>query len=366
MIRGGAPCVSDAYMGYFERFLVEQRLPDLFLLSASAENDYLGFDEATLAANLSPAIFIADILVEMDHVLRVVGTNESCARLHDEWRRFADTAATLEQFQSGLSVFIDRLAEIPRASDPQSCPRVVVTGDFFTRFSPFFMDGVRDLYAQRGIILKPVDLSDLVSYSTYHEVASAAGDWGMKPGGVAFAKACSRIRQADGKQYMQQWMSYQGARIAEELFRYRFQKTGLLVAASNDVSALFETATEHVSPSIYGEVIPTIGKGLAADREGYDGLIVIGPFNCLPFRISEAILKPLSIQNGMPILTYESDGYPVLPTVLRQVDVHIQQVLERAASKRAVPQNMTDRAADYIKSAAAKIRERPSRAKKSP
>jgi hypothetical protein len=46
-------------------------------------------------------------------------------------------------------------------------------------------------------------------------------------------------------------------------------------------------------------------------REGYDGLILIGPFNCLPFRISEAILKPLSNRQGMPILTYESDGYAV-------------------------------------------------------
>ena len=66
----------------------------------------------------------------------------------------------------------------------------------------------------------------------------------------------------------------------------------------------------------------------------YDGIIVIGPFNCLPFRISEAILKPLCIQSGMPLLTYESDGYAVSPSVLRRVDVHIQQVLEHGAGNR--------------------------------
>ena len=65
--------------------------------------------------------------------------------------------------------------------------------------------------------------------------------------------------------------------------------------------------------------------------EGYDGIILIGPFNCLPFRISEAILKPLSIQQGMPLLTYETDACTVAPAVLRQVDVHIQQVLEHSA-----------------------------------
>jgi hypothetical protein len=38
------------------------------------------------------------------------------------------------------------------------------------------------------------------------------------------------------------------------------------------------------------------------------------------------------MQQGMPLLTYETDGYPVSPAVLRQIDVHIQQVLQHHAS----------------------------------
>lgn len=95
--------------------------------------------------------------------------------------------------------------------------------------------------------------------------------------------------------------------------------------------SFFERGAEHVSPAIFGELLPTVGKGLETANEGYDGMLLIGPFNCLPYRISEAILKPLSIRQGMPILTYESDGYAVFPSVLRQVDVHRQQVIEHAA-----------------------------------
>jgi hypothetical protein len=92
-------------------------------------------------------------------------------------------------------------------------------------------------------------------------------------------------------------------------------------------------AAEQVSPAFCGETIPSIGKGLDADSESYDGIIVIGPFDCLPYRLLEAILKPLSLQRGTPIMTYESDGYAVSLSFLRQVDVHIQQVLEHAAKK---------------------------------
>jgi len=354
MLRGGAPCVSDSYLGYFERFIADQELTDLFLFNPHPENDYLGFDATTLARHLSPAILLADLLVEIDHVLRVVGTPGSAERLRDEWQRFVGAAPSLVEFHAALPAFIDRLAAWPRTRDPMICPRVVVTGDFFTRFSPFFMEGVRDLYAERGIILKPVDLSDLLLYGTYHGVAGTAHGWGMKPGGLALAKACTRILQPDGKAYLRRWLAYQVERRSEGYYRGLFQKTGLLVAGANDVSALFQKASEHVSPAIYGEIIPTVGKGLEAPREGYDGIIVIGPFNCLPFRISEAILKPLSIQRGMPILTYESDGYAVAPSFLRQVEVHIQQVLDRATRTRKKPPAALGGLADRFRSALGK------------
>jgi predicted nucleotide-binding protein (sugar kinase/HSP70/actin superfamily) len=335
MIRGGAPCVSDSYMGYFQRFITEQCLKDIFLLNPGADNNYLGFGAATLAQHLSPAIVAADILVEIEHVLRVVGAPGSLERLREEWQRFAEAMGSLDQFQAELPEFVGRLAALPRTRSPLTCPRVVVTGDFFTRFSPFFMEGVAELYAARGIILKPVDLSDLLLYGAYHGIAQTAGGWGLKPGSLALAKACSRVFQPDGKDYLRKWAGYQAERWYEQHYRGLFLETGLLVAGSNQVSSLFEKAAEHVSPALYGETIPTVGKGLDAASEGYDGIIVIGPFNCLPYRISEAILKPLSLQRGTPILTYESDGYAVSPAFLRQVDVHVQQVLEHAAKPQA-------------------------------
>jgi predicted nucleotide-binding protein (sugar kinase/HSP70/actin superfamily) len=337
MLRGGAPCVSDAYKGYLERFIAERRLEDLFLLVPGKQNGHLGVGARTLAEHVSPAILLADLLVEIDQVLRVAGAEGSADRLQQLWEQLVASVRSLDQLHAELPAFVDRVAALPRTRDPRTCPRVVVTGDFFTRFSPFFMEGVHDLYAQRGIILKPVDLSDLFQYATYHGVAETANGWGMKPGGLALAKACTRMFQPDGKEYLQRWLIYQAQRRAEERYRRLFRKTGLLLSEPNEVASLFERASEVVSPTIFGEVIPTVGKGLQAEREGYDGVILIGPFNCLPFRISEAILQPASIRRGMPILAYESDGCAVPPSFLRQVEVHIQQVLDHAAARPRTP-----------------------------
>jgi predicted nucleotide-binding protein (sugar kinase/HSP70/actin superfamily) len=295
--------VNDAYEGYFARFIAEQQLPDLFILNATAENDYLGFAGDELTRHVGPAIVLADILVEIDHVLHVAGAPGSVRRFQREWLRFAATVDSLDEFDSRLPALVRRIAALPRLRDPQTCPRVVVTGDFFTRFSPFFIEGVRELYTAHGIILKPVDLADLVLYGAYDGIAGTANTWGMKPGNLAFAKACTRIFQPDGKEYLQRWLAYQTQQRVEQFYRGVFRDSGLLVAETNDVATLFDRAVEHVSPTLFGEAIPAVGKGIGAVEEGYDGTLLIGPFNCLPYRIAEAILRPLSLQHGTPMLT---------------------------------------------------------------
>jgi len=54
MLRGGAPCATDCYMGYFERFIAEQRLPDLFIMNPHADNDYCGLSPSLLEHHLTP------------------------------------------------------------------------------------------------------------------------------------------------------------------------------------------------------------------------------------------------------------------------------------------------------------------------
>ena len=104
-----------------------------------------GYAPLTLAKYTLPALLVADIMVEIEQVIRVVGDAQASAQLNQEWQRFTTTATSLEQFHAQLPGFVERLASLPRKRNPLDCPRVLVTGDFFTRFSPFFMEGVREL-----------------------------------------------------------------------------------------------------------------------------------------------------------------------------------------------------------------------------
>ncbi|MGA7723996.1 MAG: hypothetical protein WCA95_01855 [Opitutaceae bacterium] len=172
------------------------------------------------------------------------------------WHPRSAAAGSLDDFIDSLARFVSFLAALPRTRDPRSCPRVVVKGDFFTRFHPFFMEGVWDLYAAKGVILKPVDLADLLLYGTYDGLAEAAHSWGMKPGKLALAKACTRILQPDGQQFLCNWLAYQAERRVEQHHRGIFSRSGFLVAGENNVACLFDRAAKHMSPTILGEAIP--------------------------------------------------------------------------------------------------------------
>lgn len=89
---------------------------------------------------------------------------------------------------------------------------------------------------------------------------------GMKPGGLALANACTGVFDPDGQQYLQQWWAYQTERKTEGYYRGLFAETGLLISRPNDVAAVFAKSSEHISPEIFGEVTPTVGKGLDASH----------------------------------------------------------------------------------------------------
>ena len=56
------------------------------------------------------------------------------------------------------------------------------------------------------------------------------------------------------------------------------------------MDTIIDGASRHLSPDLGGEAILTIGSALAEIVDVACGVIAIGPFGCMPNRLSEAIL----------------------------------------------------------------------------
>ena len=193
MAHGGAPCVVTCYADHLQQFIRQHELDDLFIFDPQAANNYYGLNPRKLAQSLAPLVPLADLFVEMEQALQVVGRDGGTSPLRTAWEEYVGAAASAAELERNLAALIDRVTHIPH-TDPASVPKVIVIGDFFTRFNPALMEGVHERYAQHGIILVPVGLNELLLYGAYCGMINTSRDWRARPDSLrAAALACLRV-----------------------------------------------------------------------------------------------------------------------------------------------------------------------------
>jgi len=107
-----------------------------------------------------------------------------------------------------------------------------------------------------------------------------------------------------------------------------------------------EQASPIINPLLLGEAVLTVGAALAEVPVPYCGAIALGPFGCMPNRVSEAILtremnrgKKItgkrspklsgaaegSLNTHLPFLAIESDGNPFPQIIQAKLEVFLMQ-----------------------------------------
>ena len=124
-----------------------------------------------------------------------------------------------------------------------------------------------------------------------------------------------------------------------------------------DVDELIKNASTHISPNLQGEAVLTIGGSITEIVSQSCGVIAIGPFGCMPNRLSEAILNEtmtateklatepadaalravLADIEELPFLAIESDGSPfpqVITAKLETFCLRAERLHERIMAVR--------------------------------
>ena len=116
----------------------------------------------------------------------------------------------------------------------------------------------------------------------------------------------------------------------EHRIRSLLAGSGLLASTPLAMKDIIQHAAPYISRDLTGEAVLTIGSSLLEIASHVCGVIAIGPFGCMPNRLSEAILskamqrgdklrltpsgnhlqKTLASIDELPFLAIESDGSP--------------------------------------------------------
>jgi Uncharacterized protein conserved in bacteria len=110
--------------------------------------------------------------------------------------------------------------------------------------------------------------------------------------------------------------TYKKVMIQSDLFQYRLE----------NVDHIISNIQHLINPELTGEAVLTVGAAITEIFHQYCGVIAIGPFGCMPNRLSEAILSR-EMGTELPFLAIESDGNLFPQIITAKLEVFILQAL---------------------------------------
>ena len=322
MPTGAGPCRFGQYAVFMEDLIKRLEIPDVAILSITSENSYAGLD-GFFRLRTWWATVISDALEDIRSLLLVKACDPRHAqRVFDEESQQLVAALKQTNFkalQRQLKNSLARLKAIPGVDDEsRSVPVIALVGEIFVRRDNISRQRLTEKLAEKGFAVICSPVGEWILYTNY-----------LVKNNIVHHRLSSfeRLKFLLVEKFVE--------RYTRKLHTVMSQ-SGLALARPVEIAELIRNASPFISPHLTGEAILTIGSAVGEIATSVCGVIAIGPFGCMPSRLSEAILhEAMHAQNKMasdpsnpflrhaltdfdelPFLAIESDGSP-FPQVIQ-------------------------------------------------
>jgi predicted nucleotide-binding protein (sugar kinase/HSP70/actin superfamily) len=268
----------------------------------------------------------------------------------------ADTSAAQKSFTTEMNMILEQLetgdysqiekqlnrtaatlARIPLKRPPKLVPTIALVGEIFVRRDALSRQQITERLACKGFATVCAPVAEWLHYCDY-----------LMENGLADQRLSTigRLKLLFKKKSMFRY---------EKRIKTTLSRSGLVHSEPIDVRSLIRHATPYISPQLTGEAILTIASSLAEVVSHACGVIAIGPFGCMPNRLSEAILNEtmnrgaklatdphnaqlqavLADVDDLPFLAIESDGSPFPQIINAKLEAFCLRALRLHARMRS-------------------------------
>ncbi len=315
MPTGSGPCRFGQYYIFMEDLVSRLELPDVAMLSLTSENSYAGMGKDFHKLGWC-AIVLGDVMEDIRSMLlaNATDTKEALAIYEEEWKLLLKELenGNIGRLEKEASKTAARLGRIPMKRTVGEVPVISVVGEIFVRRDELSRQYITERLAEEGfsVICSPV--AEWIHYSDYL-VDRNLVDSTQSP--------MEKLKFIFKKKIMGRY---------EKRIKSILSRSGLLDAKPVDLKAVIRNGSKYISPNLTGEAILTVGSAMREVVTHSCGVIAIGPFGCMPNRLSESILVKTMTGQGklatdpknqflraalkdvdeLPFLAIESDGSP--------------------------------------------------------
>ena len=315
MPTGSGPCRFGQYYIFMEDLIKRLQLPDVAVFSLTSENSYVGLG-VDFQRKGWWAIVVSDLMEDIRAMLlaNAMDVEAALETFQGEWRKILKTleADNFSRLEARLDHAAEAFSRIRTRRSLPEVPLVLLTGEIFVRRDALSRQFITERLAANGIATLCSPIAEWILYSDY-----------LRDNGLVHydLSKMDKLEFMLKKKFMAQY---------EKRIKAILNRSGLIHAAPLSIESIIHHAANYLSPDLTGEAILTVGSSIAEIAAAVCGVIAIGPFGCMPNRLSESILadamkredvlsscaadKPLlraiADVDDLPFIAIESDGSP--------------------------------------------------------
>ena len=342
MPSASGPCRFGQYAIFMQDLIQRLALKDVAVFSLTSDNTYSTMGKGFDNKKAWSAIVCADVMEDIHSLLLA----------NAEDRQQAETifeiafSALLKVIPKGnfndlcreLAYQVSTLAAIPKKMPWNEVPRILLTGEIFVRRDDFSRQKLNEKMSEMGFAVICSPVAEWFRYADF--IVEINGNWsGLSPG----QKLRFLLRQTFMNRY-------------ENRLAAAFSNSGIIHARPVNVPKIVRTAAPFISEKLSGEAVLTVGSAIYEIATEVCGVIALGPFGCMPNRLSEAILteamnrdvklrsngshtnlsKILEPFDDLPFLAIETDGSPFPQLITAKLEAFAQQARRLHEQMQAV------------------------------
>ncbi len=304
------PCRFGQYNVMMQELVEKLALSNVALLSLSSENSYAGFG-TRFALRAWQSVIISDVMEEIYSAVLALAVDPEAALI--TYRQVEESLCiSVEQDSwNGLKETLrrraDTLRSIPKKGELADLPSIALIGEIYVRRDSFSRKNLVERLSLNGFWVRTAPIAEWLHYCDYI----------VKNSLVVKSRWQDRVRVTVQAFFKNPYETRIKALLGE---------SGLYIPHTVDVAHMIESVQNLVSPRLTGETILTVGAALTEIVETVDGVLALGPFGCMPARISEAIItERLSERKSAIALEKElvdkvMDHHPALPFLSIETD----------------------------------------------
>ncbi|NQV15321.1 activase, partial [bacterium] len=268
------PCRFGQYQDFMRDLMKKQEFKNVAFLSTDSDDGYGSLGNKTTFM-IWTSVIIADIFEDMYHAMLVNAKypDQALTRLNQIWD---DVLRGIEGgnklFYTAIEKAADELKQIEHKDSLKTLPHVLIVGEIYVRKDGIARRWLPERLAQNGIISHVAPLHEWLYYV----------DWSVIHKEYLMSK--NTLMERMKIRLKRSIMNRQ-----ERAIKNIMEGSGWYIKRLIDIDHVIDASKQYISPKLAGEAVITVGGPMAEVGTEFCGALAIGPFGCMPNRLSESI-----------------------------------------------------------------------------